>query len=304
MKKEIKDKEASVKAKLLNISKKADIEFDALLLLYFQERFLYRLMLSKFSGNFILKGGLLLFLLKMPWSRPTRDIDFLAKGVKNTVSEIEHIFKNIAGISSDDGVNFDPFSISSERIIDNSEYVGIRIKVNTYLGNAKKVLQFDIGFGDVLWPEPDLIEFPTLLEDTKAKIIAYSIESVIAEKFEIMLKKEMLNSRMKDFFDIYSLSYSCNFQGSILKEAIEKTLRRRQTTLSDIPFVFKDVFQKDKGKQQQWSSFLRKTRLDRPSSDFEVIMKRITNFLKPVIISIKERNEMEKIWDTGEGIWK
>lgn len=261
-------------------------------------------MLSEFSENFILKGGLLLVFLKMPWSRPTKDIDFLAKGVKNTTSGLKHIFKNIAGLSCDDGVKFDLSSISSEKIIDNTEYVGIRIKINACLGKARKAMQFDIGFGDVLWPEPGLIEFPTLLEDTKPQLNAYSIESIIAEKFEIMLEKEMMNSRMKDFFDIYNLSFSYNFQGKILKKSIENTLRRRQTVINDIPLVFREKFQKDKAKQQQWTSFLRKTRIDKPTRNFRVIMKRITDFLKPVIVTIMDKNEMEPSWDAEEGIWK
>lgn len=304
MKKEIKDKTASVKAKLMNISTKTNVDFDALLLLYFQERFLYRLAISKFSRNFILKGGLLLFCLNVIWSRPTKDIDFLAKGVKNTTSALEGIFKNIAGLSCDDGINFDLSSISSERIIENMEYVGTRIKIKTYLGKAWKVLQFDVGFGDALWPKPGLIEFPSLLEESKSLLSAYSVESIIAEKFEIMLKKEMMNSRMKDFFDIYNLSFSYNFSGKILKRAIENTLGKRQTVLNDIPFVFREEFQKDGSKKQQWAAFLRKTRINEPDQDFSGIMKRIVDFLKPLVVSITENKEMEQSWNPKEGIWK
>jgi len=304
MKKEIKDKAASVKARLLNISTKTNVDFDALLLLYLQERFLYHLAISQFSGNFILKGGLLLFCLNVIWSRPTKDIDFLAQGVKNTASALEGIFKNIAGLECDDGVNFDLSSIYSERIIENTEYVGIRLKIKTYLGKAWKVLQFDVGFGDTLWPKPDLIEFPGLLEDPKPLLHAYSVESIIAEKFEIMLKKEMMNGRMKDFFDIYNLSFSYNFSGKILKKAIENTLRKRQTVLNDIPFIFREEFQKNRGKKLQWAAFLRKTRISQSDQDFSGIMNRIIDFLKPLVVSIKENKEMEQSWDPKEGIWK
>lgn len=160
----------------------------------------------RWAGNFILKGGLLLVCLRVHWSRPTKDVDFLARGVSNTAREIEDIFKTIAGLSYDDGVYFDSSSISSERIIEDTDYEGMRVKITAGLGKAKKILKFDIGFGDTVWPEPGFIEFPALLEEEPPKIKAYSIESVIAEKFEIMLKLEMINSRMKDFYDIYNLS--------------------------------------------------------------------------------------------------
>jgi predicted nucleotidyltransferase component of viral defense system len=239
MKEEIKDKTASVKARLLNISREMKLDFDALLLRYFQERFLYRLMLSAFSHHFILKGGFLLLCLNIPLSRPTKDIDFLVRGLKNVAPEFESIFKRVAETSYDDGVHFDPASVCSERIIVDNEYKGIRIKINAFLGKARKALQFDIGFGDSIWPKPCLIEFPTLLEDMRPKLNAYSMETIIAEKFEIMLKLEMLNSRLKDFYDIYTLSLSCNFKGEVLKKSIEKTMSARQTKVTVSPFVLK-----------------------------------------------------------------
>ena len=160
MKKEIKDKAASVKARLLNVSRKSKIDFDALLLRYFQERFLYRLMLSEFSDNFILKGGFLLLCLNIPLSRPTKDIDFLARGIKNAESGFKNIFKRVAKVSCDDGVDFEPSSVFSERIIIDAQYKGIRLKINACLGKARKTLQFDIGFGDAIWPEPMLMVLP------------------------------------------------------------------------------------------------------------------------------------------------
>ncbi|MCP5102793.1 MAG: nucleotidyl transferase AbiEii/AbiGii toxin family protein [bacterium] len=303
MKREIKDKAASVKAKLLNISKKTNIEFDALLLRYFQERFLYRLTVSGYSANFILKGGFLLVSLKMPWSRPTRDIDFLAMGIKNTSLELENLFKKVAELPGDDGVAFDSSSILSERIVENSEYVGIRLKLTTSLGKAWKILQFDIGFGDSIWPEPNLIELPTLLEYAPPKLKAYPTETIIAEKFEIMVKKGMMNSRMKDFFDIYSLSSRYNFEGKILQKAIENTLERRQTPITDIPLVFREIFQRDKAKQQQWAGYLRNTRISNINKNFGEIMKRITDFLKPVVISIIEKKKMDQSWNAEKNIW-
>jgi len=162
MKKEIKNKAASIRVKLMNIAREDNIDFDALLLRYFQERLLYRLSISDFSDRFILKGGLLLICLKMPKYRPTKDIDFLADQVKNDINEIKNIFSNIAGISCNDGVKFIPSSISSERIKEDADYEGIRLKIDATLDQARKKLQIDIGFGDIIIPESTQMEFPSL----------------------------------------------------------------------------------------------------------------------------------------------
>ncbi len=303
MKKEIKDKSASVRAKLFNISKKSNIEFDALLLRYLQERFLYRLTISEYPELLILKGGYLLVSFNLPWSRATKDIDFLAIGIKNTTEELEKYFKKVAEINVDDGAFFDSSSTYSERIIENSDYVGIRLKINASLGKAKKILQFDIGFGDVIWPEASIIELPTLLDTPAPKLKVYSKETVIAEKFEIMIKREIMNSRMKDFFDIYSLSYKFNLEGKILQKAIESTLIKRQTPLIKTPVVFKENFSNDKSKQVQWKGFLKNTRINNIDTDFREIIIRITKFLKPIVLSIMDKKKMEQSWDAEKGIW-
>ncbi len=152
MKKEIKNKTASVKAKLLNIAKSENIDFNAVLLRYFQEKFLFRLSISEYSKYFVLKGGLLLICLNIPKMRPTIDIDFLAEHIKNDLIELENIFKNISKIGCNDGVQFDSLSIKSERIKENADYEGIRIKIDVFLGTARKKLQMDIAFGDVVIP--------------------------------------------------------------------------------------------------------------------------------------------------------
>jgi len=141
MEKEVKNKSASVRAKLMNIARAEKIDFDSLLLQYFQERFLYRLAISEFSDRFILKGGLLLICLKMPRSRPTKDIDFLAKEIKNDPVKLGHIFRSITAISCNDGVKFTSSSLISEQIKENADYEGIRIKIDATLGQARKKLQ-------------------------------------------------------------------------------------------------------------------------------------------------------------------
>ncbi|MCD6129642.1 MAG: nucleotidyl transferase AbiEii/AbiGii toxin family protein [Deltaproteobacteria bacterium] len=304
MKREIKNKPASTRVRLMNIARTEGIDFDALLLRYFQERFLYRLSISEFSDHLVLKGGLLLICLKMPRSRPTKDIDFLAEQVKNDPAELEYIFREIVEISCDDGVRFNTSSVTSECIKENTDYGGIRLKVDATLGQARKRLQMDIGFGDIIIPGAKLMDFPTLLEEKPPKLKVYSIESIISEKFEAMVRLAMVNSRMKDFYDIYSLSLSHSFQGNRLKKAIESTFQKRKTSLSDNPMAFRPEFHKDKGRQKQWIAFLRKSRLYDVNKEFSEIMERITIFLRPIVISIKDRASVDKSWDSATGCWK
>jgi predicted nucleotidyltransferase component of viral defense system len=304
MKKEVKNKAASVRAKLMNIARAENIDFDALLLRYFQERFLYRLSISKFSNHFVLKGGLLFICLKMPGSRPTKDIDFLAEQVKNNPDDIKHIFRYIANEICDDGVKFNSSSITIKRIKEDADYEGMRLKIEATLGNATKRLQVDIGFGDIIIPRAKIIEFPTLLEEKLLKVRVYSIESIISEKFEVMVKLAMANSRMKDFYDVYSLSCSHNFDGNKLKKAIESTFQKRKTPIPNNPLIFREEFSKDKGRQKQWTAFLRKLQLHDINQEFSEIMKRIINFLEPVVISIRGGTVIDKSWDNITGSWK
>lgn len=304
MKREVKNKAASIRAKLMNVARAEKIDFDALLLRYFQERFLHRLAISKFSDHFVLKGGLLLICLKMPRSRPTKDIDFLAEQVKNDPAELEYIFADIANLPCDDGVKFNPLSITSERTKEDADYEGIRLKIDATLGQARKRLQMDIGFGDIIIPKAKLMEFPTLLEEKPPRVKVYSMESIISEKFEAMVKLAMANSRMKDFYDTFTLSISHNFQGNRLKKAIESTFQRRKTSMPDNPLVFRLEFHNDKGRQKQWTAFLRKSRLHDVNREFNEIIGRITTFLKPIVISIKDKTRMDKSWDAITGCWK
>lgn len=303
MKREIKNKPASTRAKLMNIARAEKIDFDALLLRYFQERFLCRLAISRFSDHFVLKGGFLLICFKIPKSRATKDIDFLAEQVKNDSAELKYILGNIADLHCDDGVRFNSLSITSERIKEDTDYEGIRLKINATLGQARKRLQVDIAFGDIIVPKPKLLEFPTLLEEESPKVKVYSVESIISEKFEAMIKLAMVNSRMKDFYDIYALSISHNFQGSKLKKAIDSTFQRRKTPIPDDPLVFRTEFHNDEGRRKQWIAFLRKSRLDL-NREFNEIMDRITAFLKPIVISIRDKTRMGKLWDVKTGCWR
>jgi predicted nucleotidyltransferase component of viral defense system len=261
MKKLITNKAGSIKAKLLNLARAQHIDFDALFLRYLQERFLYRLSNSPFASHFILKGGLLLIYLNVPQTRATKDIDFLGVGVKNTPTEMKRIFARIAGVEYADGVRFDVHSITLEEIKPESEYVGLRLKIDAYLGKARKRMQLDIGFGDVVWPKSNQMKFPTIAGGEPPKIKVYSIESIISEKFEAMVKLSLANSRMKDFYDVYILSANHSFDGGNLGQAVKKTFERRATPLDNKSLIFRPQFRNDKERQKQWLAFLRKSEI-------------------------------------------
>lgn len=298
-----KNKIASIQNRLKNISKEENVDFDFVLLRYFQERLLYRLSISSFADNFVLKGGLLLTCLSFPVSRPTKDIDLLAENLKNEIETIKEIFIRVSNIEYDDGVKFISSSIRLERITEDANYEGVRVKIIGTLGKIRKTVQIDIGFGDILVFDANIVEFPSLLEEP-TKLKAYPIESFVSEKFEAMIKLSIFNSRMKDFYDIYRLSYLYNFDGVKLKKAIQETFLRRQTEIpTKAPLIFKEEFYYDKEKQKMWESFIQKNNLSDLDKEFNVVMERIISFLNPIILSINKNTKMKENWDPDKGKW-
>jgi predicted nucleotidyltransferase component of viral defense system len=180
----VKNMAASVRGRLSNAARKENKPFDSLLLLYMIERLLYRVSLSQYVGNFVLKGGLLMYILTDFKGRPTKDIDFLADQISNDMNNIKEIFHKVCKVGcEDDGLIFDEDTITVEEIKKDADYQGVRVNIICYLGNAKKTLQLDIGFGDIVVPKPHYMECPTLLKMKAPNIKVYSLESVISEKF-------------------------------------------------------------------------------------------------------------------------
>ena len=214
-------------------------DFNYILIHYFIQRLLYRLSVSPYAGNFVLKGGLLLYTVLEQRARATRDIDLLAYHVKNLPDEMVRIFREIATIPSDDAVFFDAETITVERIKEDADYQGIRIKLAGLLDRSRHILQFDIGFGDVIVPRPIDMTYPSLLYMEPTHLKAYTLESVIAEKFQASIYLAEANSRMKDFYDIYELCSAFDFEGALLSEAITQTFERRKTETQEVPTIFK-----------------------------------------------------------------
>lgn len=273
----------SMKARLLNLSDHDNKRYQQLLVRYMQERFLYRLSVSRFSNNFILKGGALLYAYDEFLPRPTLDVDFMGIRISNDKEAIINAFKEIVGgdNSAEDGIRFMPESVSASDIAVERKYPGVRITVIGFLDTVRKELTFDIGFGDVIIPNPVSMEYPTIIDDMESpKLNAYSLETVVAEKFQTMVEKSVFNSRMKDFYDLYRIITVHKFDEETLLTAIKATFENRHTDFSEGRIVFTHEFATDDTLEKHWKAFCNKTKIENPLS-FQKTMQIITDFIKP-----------------------
>ena len=302
MKKNLTNIAASKRAKLENIARSQGRSLELLLLLYMEERLLYRISQSPLSDRFILKGGLLLYSLFGHTARPTRDIDALARELPTEPQELAELFKPVCRLDYPDGVLFDADSIQAEIIREGAHYQGARLFVNASLGNARNRLQLDIGFFDVVTPQPRRMEYPVLLDDPPPLISVYSLESVIAEKFEAMLSLGIANSRMKDFYDVEQLARTQGFDGAILSEAVTQTLKRRRTTRPEQPLLFSAEFATDSVRITRWKAFLRSVTAD--PVEFTATMKLLQDFLAPVYRAHLTHSSINGQWDPHSCSWR
>ena len=291
---------ASVRARLMNVAKKNNRDFDAVLLQYFQERFLFRLSISPYREQLILKGALMFLAYEMPLLRTTRDIDFLGRATSNDMEEIRKVVSAIAKIDNADGVQFDDGSVSVEPITEDADYHGVRVKLEARLTAARKVLQLDVGFGDVVVAGPVEMDFPVLLDDQeRPHLVVYSRESAIAEKFEALVSLNLLTSRMKDIYDILHLAEREVFSLATLREAITATFNRRLTNLTDRRLVFSPEFAQNRDKATQWAAFLRRSRLE-SFVGIDEAMIRLEAFMEPVCLAADGENAT---WSPDEWLW-
>lgn len=292
---------ASVKARLRNLSIHEGKAYDYLQIHYMIERLLYRLSVSPYASDFVLKGGLLLHAIFEDKARATRDIDLLARHTSNSLENLKQVFTEICSISSDDAVVYDINTLSVEAIQEEADYHGVRVKVVGYLERSRSMLQFDIGFGDAIVPNPVQMIYPSLLGTDEIMLYAYSTESVIAEKFQAMVYLAQANSRMKDFYDIYMLSTVFDYEGPILQEALRQTLERRDTMDQPMPVLFTEQFAALPDKQTQWMAFTKRTHCEGIS--FEQILKQIYSFLFPVYQSIWQKQPFHFHWNHESNCW-
>lgn len=301
MTEEIKNLSASIRARLNNLAKKKNQPFQQILLHYGMERFLYRLSKSNHSENFILKGGLYFLLHDIPARRFTRDIDLLGF-TEFSEAEIKDVISSICILEVvSDGLIFDPTTIQVDSIRAPADHEGFRIKFLGYLGSARIHMQLDLGYRDEIHLTPERMTYPTLLDMESPIILVYPPESVIAEKFQAMVFLGEVNSRMKDFYDIWLLSKHRRFDGKTLQKSIEETFRNRNTPFpSSTPTAFNDNFSKNK--QGIWKHFMDNLTVDVSiPEDFSTLTNDIKSFLMPVIESLTQNIVFDKSWvpDTG-----
>lgn len=254
---------ASVRARLKNRADTMQEDYNLLLTRYGLERLLYRFSVSPHATNFLLKGALLFLLWHDLPNRPTRDADLLGFGDPD-VDSVEAVFREVCAVACDDGMHFDIGSVRGEAIRKQAGYGGVRIDIQAALDGAQLALQVDVGFGDVVTPAALDVTYPVLLDDLPApQLRAYPKYTVCAEKLQALCLLGMVNTRLKDYFDLWLLLGEDALDASQLARAIAATFARRGTAIpTGWPIGLTDPFADDAAKQRQWQAFLRKNRLD------------------------------------------
>jgi len=291
---------ASVRDRLLNKARAEKLDFNLLLTRYALERMLYRLSISKQRDQFLLKGALLFDLWFDVPHRPTHDADFLGFGSAE-IPHIEEIFRDICRIEVEDGIVFQPDTVKAAEIRKEANYAGVRVTLLGMLDSARCAVQIDIGFGDAVVPGPDEVHYPVILGEMPGPHLhVYPRYTVVAEKLEALTSLGMLNSRMKDYFDLWILAKHSDFDGQILSRAVAATFERRRTAVpTGVPIGLSDEFINDAQKGKQWQGFLRKNALD-PMSLATVVVD-LRDFLMPVLAAIAAGGSHDYPWRAGAG---
>jgi hypothetical protein len=295
---------ASVHRRLIDYAKKENQEPQLVLMRYGLERLAYRLSQSEHRGKFVMKGAMLFLVWTGEPYRATKDLDMLALRT-TSADEMASIFKSVCVTKVvDDGLIFLPDTVRAVEIREELLYQGIRVTFDAHLGRARIPLQVDVGFGDVMTPKAKTDAFPPLLDFPAARLPMYAPETAIAEKFETIVKLGLVNSRLKDYYDIQVLSREFAFQGQILSTAIKATFKRRQTQLvTGVPLGVSDDFATDTVKLTQWRAFIRRGRLKYQETNLAVVVESVRNFLLPPAIAAANEQAFAAEWPKG-GPWR
>ncbi len=275
----------SIFQRLLNQAKADGDDFQLLMLRYGMERFLYRLSISSYKEFFILKGASLFLVWLGHNHRVTRDADLLGFGALD-LQGIADVFRSVCGLECDaDGMKYQAETVKVIEIREGQKYDGIRVTLVGMLNTARIPLQIDIGFGDAVTPEPEIVDYPTIFDAPAPKLKAYSRYTLVAEKLEAIVQLGLANSRMKDFYDIWLVSRIFEFEGTVLQNALKRTFERRGSEIpADCPFAFTPDFYNDQQKQMQWNSFIKKAK---PETSVEICiythLRKVASFVKTLI---------------------
>lgn len=292
----------SVKDRLKNQAREDGKTMQDALVTYGLERAIYRLSISEYAERFTLKGGIFLYaLFDGNFARATRDIDLLAQHISNDAETMKNVFYNIFSIKCDDALRFDLNSLEVMNITEFKDYHGVNVSVIGYLDRTRVPVSIDIGFGDVIYPERIRMKFPVLLDMEAPEVYAYSIYSVIAEKFEAFVSLGLINGRYKDFYDIYILMESYNLDGNELKNAIIETFSHRTTGFDDI-VAFEPEFAEDSVRKGRWNSFIKKKKA-MLNVEFSEALELIKRLLMPIVDAIEKNQEFNYHWDKERKDW-
>ena len=245
----------SLMDKSRNIAVKNNITINEVLQNYMFERILERLSVSKYKNNFILKGGLLLSSIMGIDTRTTMDMDTCIKGIDLTDEQLYEVLQEILNIDVNDGVKFE--IRNSQPIREDDDYGGLKYNLLAIFDNLRVNLSIDIATGDLITPREIEYDYKMMFEDRSLKIMTYNIESIIAEKFQTVISRGILNSRMKDYYDLYYLITYKNFSKENLKNAVIKTFNKRDTDIKSINKVI-DEIEKSEFVKELWTSYSEK----------------------------------------------
>jgi hypothetical protein len=289
---------ASVRARLLNKARAEKLDFNLLITRYALERMLYRLSISEQRGQFLLKGALLFDIWFDVPHRPTHDADLLGFG-STEIPHLEKLFREVSQIAVEDGIAFQADTVKAAEIRKEANYAGVRVTLLGLLDNARCSVQIDIGFGDAVTPAPENVQYPVILDDMpQPQLRVYPRYTVVAEKLEAMVKLGILNSRMKDYFDLWVLSRHSDFDGTVLAQAIRATFERRGTAIpSGAPLGLTDEFGLDEQKTKQWQAFLRKNALE-PMA-LAAVIEALRGFLLPALSALSAGEDYRRQWRAG-----
>ena len=301
---ELRNVAASVRQRLLNLSRAEGEDFQKVLLRYAIERLLYRLSRSPHHRRFVLKGATLFTLWSDSPHRSTQDLDLWSRG-ESSVQTLEESFREICATPvADDGIVFSADTVRGSEIRIDDEYLGVRLKFLAHIASARIPIQVDVGFGDVIRPRPKTVRFPALLEFPGAKLLAYPRETVVAEKFHAMTTLGMGNSRMKDFYDLFVLARDFEFDGDALVLAIRSTFESRETPIrGEPPLGLTAEFHDDVSKKIQWRSLLRKNRLEDDEIELPRVVRAIRRFILPPAAALADGSPFDGFWRPG-GPWQ
>lgn len=302
---EVRNIPASVRQRLRNLAHDKGDDFQGLLQWYAAERFLYRLSISAEAGRFTLKGAALFRIWMEQELRPTRDVDFLMTGSEDR-NTIRTVLASTCRIScAEDGVVFDSAAVRVDNIHAGQSYGGLRARIQGRLGQARLALQIDIGFGDVITPEREQRDYPTLLDLPVPRLWVYPRETVVAEKFQAMVSRGATNSRVKDLWDIACLARRFPFHGETLRAAVAATFRRRGSSFGDkrpaalLPDYFEDTI-----RTSHWRVLRRQIGADIDGPVHLVdVGDELRRFLGPVCDSMIEGSPFTRTWPVG-GPWQ